>query len=72
MSPIPFVIITRPITNMPNNYNEIAGYQTNLYRTLNELTGFTACDNVKLDGVNKATEDEKTMIKTMLLNGVIL
>ena len=72
MSPIPFVIITRPITNMPNNYNEIAGYQTNLYRKLNDLTGFTACDNVKLDGVNMATEDEKTMIKTMLLNGVIL
>lgn len=72
MSPIPFVIITRPVTNMPNNYNEIAGYQTNLYRKLSDLTGFTACDNVKIDGVSKATEKEKEEIKSLLMNGVIL
>lgn len=71
LSPIPFIIIERPYTNMPNGYKEIYGLATNINSILSSLSGFTKCKNVKLYNVT-ATEQEKSQIKQLLESGVIL
>lgn len=71
LTSIPFLLYEKPYINMPDDYAEIAGYQTNIIGTLKDYTGFTVCDNVKISS-SIATETEKGYIKDMLMGGVIL
>ncbi len=67
---VPYVIIERVNTNIPDGFGNITGYATNLYSTLNGLKGFTQCEKVKI-AIN-GTSEESEMICNILESGVIL
>ena len=66
----PYVIIGRRHGYDANAYNEIYGYPVNKTVYLGNCGGFTRIKAINLQ--SSATEQEKTEIKTLLQNGVIL
>lgn len=67
---IPYLIITRPIAYDAANYSNYYGYPANKTVTLSNVSGFTRCKSVHVEGL-PATKEEKTMIETALKAGVI-
>lgn len=67
----PYVIIHRPIAQMPTNYQHYYGIPLNLNRKLSQVTGYTVVSQVFITSA-VATDEEITMITELLKNGVIL
>ena len=67
----PYVLVTRPISVVADQYKSLLGQPYQLDGTLGSQTGFVKVREVHLDGVT-ATEAEKTEIESMLKEGVIL
>ena len=67
----PFLIAQRPRQSLPEGYNKIEGYPSNISAVLGTLHGYTKIEQVEFEGLN-ATEAEKDEIKAMLQAGVIL
>lgn len=67
----PYLIIERPIPNMPADYNEFDGYPYYKSTTLGNCVGMTKCGEVHLD-VTGISSLEKDMIISELQKGVIL
>lgn len=67
----PYVLVTRPISVVADQYKSLLGQPYQLDGTLGSRTGFVKVREVHLDGVT-ATEAEKTEIESMLKEGVIL
>lgn len=63
--------LSRPVVKVPSNYGKTIGYILNETKVLNELTGYTICNNVIINNVN-CLGNEKTEIKNLLETGVIL
>lgn len=63
--------LSRPVVKVPTNYGKTIGYILNETKVLNELTGYTICNNVIINSIN-CLENEKTEIKSLLETGVIL
>lgn len=68
---IPYLIITRPQTNMPENYQHLQGLPSNAYVQLSACHGFTKVKNVNVQNII-AESEELEKIKTLLLDGVII
>lgn len=68
---IPYLIITRPQTNMPENFEHYQGLPSNVYTTLSSCSGFVKVKNVNVKNIN-AESSELDEIKTLLLDGVII
>lgn len=68
---IPYLIITRPQTNMPNNYEHYQGLPSNFYTSLSSCNGFTKVKNVDVSNIN-ADSNELDKIKSLLMEGVII
>ena len=68
----PYVIITHPVSAMPAGFNSIEGMPSNVYVTLGALSGFTRVRSVHLENIGNATDEEITMIKDLLTEGVII
>lgn len=68
---IPYLIITRPQTNMPNNYEHYQGIPSNFYTSLSSCNGFTKVKNVDVRNIN-ADSNELDEIKSLLMDGVII
>lgn len=68
---IPYLIITRPQTNMPNNYEHLQGVPSNYYVQLSSCHGFTQVKNVNVQNIN-AENEELNQIKTLLMEGVLI
>ena len=68
---VPYLIITRPIAYDAANYSNYYGYPANKTVTLSSVSGFTRCKSVHVEGL-PATEEEKTMIESILKEGVII
>ena len=67
----PYVLATRPISVVADQYKSLLGQPYQLDGTLGSQTGFVKVREVHLDGI-MATEAEKTEIEQMLKKGVIL
>lgn len=67
----PYVIISRPIQSVPENYNHYIGYPSNITATLEDLEGFTQLKSFHLDGFD-ATDEELEELDTLLRGGIIL
>lgn len=63
-----FLIIERPKIQYPSLYNHTFGKPCNLSMAINNLHGFTICENVDLTGIS-CTEEERYMIKNILESG---
>lgn len=67
-----FIVYNRPYRYTPTNFSKFFGRPSSATSLLKDLTGYTECGNVILNGIPDATEDEKKEIKTLLESGVIL
>lgn len=67
----PYLIITRPVQSLPQDFNSYRGYPSNITSLLGDLTGYTEVDTVYMKGIT-ATQDEIQMIESSLKGGVIL
>jgi hypothetical protein len=68
---IPYLIITRPQTNMAENFEHYQGLPSNVYSKLSSCRGFVKVKNVNVQNIN-AESAELDEIKTLLLDGVII
>lgn len=68
---IPYLIITRPQTNMAENYQHLQGIPSNTYTQLSACRGFVKIKNVNVQNII-AESEELEEIKTLLLDGVII
>lgn len=68
---IPYLIITRPQTNMAENYQHLQGIPSNTYTQLSACHGFVKVKNVNVQNII-ADSEELEEIKTLLLDGVII
>jgi hypothetical protein len=67
----PYVLVTRPISVVADQYKSLLGQPYQLDGTLGSRKGFVKVREVHLDGVT-ATETEKNEIERILKEGVIL
>lgn len=68
---IPYLIISRPQTNMAENYQHLQGIPSNTYTQLSACRGFVKVKNVNVQNII-AESEEVEEIKTLLLDGVII
>lgn len=68
---VPYLIISRPQTALPDNYLDIEGIGSNKTVTLNTCAGYTRVKEIYLQGVGDATEGELNELETLLKAGVI-
>lgn len=68
----PYITITRPITVVPLNYQEVTGYPSYIPSTLSECKGLCVCDDINLSGIEGATDSELERIKQLCKDGVII
>ena len=66
----PYLLVTRPVPNIPASYQEVNGYPSYVDHTLGSCTGLCVCDNIKLQGISGATESEMNRIIQMCKEGV--
>ena len=66
-----YIIITRPIQQMPDNYSKYVGYPSYITYKLGNLSGFTKVEEV-IDNTVAATDREKEEIERLLKEGVYL
>lgn len=67
----PYVLVTRPISVVADQYKSLLGQPYQLDGTLGSRKGFVKVREVHLDGIS-ATETEKNEIEQLLKEGVIL
>ena len=67
----PYVIIERPDMSVPYNLQHFVGQTCNITYTLGDLTGFTMCEYVHIEGCTGTAEEIKE-IETLLKEGVYL
>lgn len=68
----PFVIVSRPEQNIPQNYGRFFGYPSNVYTTIGSVSGYTEIGSVHVNGLTGATLDEVEEVERLLKGGVIL
>lgn len=67
----PYAIIHRPRQSVPEHYNEMAGYPSNVTKTLGDCTGFTSVRTMKYDGL-PFTDGEILALDGILKGGVYI
>lgn len=67
----PYVLVTRPISFIPDSYESLIGRPYQTTASLGSQTGFVKVREVHLDGIT-ATEAEKEEIERILKKGVII
>ena len=65
----PYLIIERPVPNVPENYSAIKGNTSNVTVTLGNCSGFTQISDMQIKYIS-ATDAEKTQIMNLLASGV--
>ena len=65
----PYLIIERPVPNVPDNYSAIKGNTSNVTVTLGDCSGFTQISDMQIKYIS-ATDAEKTQILNLLKSGV--
>lgn len=65
----PYLIIERPVPNVPDNYSAIKGTTSNVSVTLGDCSGFTQISDMQIKHIS-ATDAEKTQILNLLTSGV--
>lgn len=65
----PYLIIERPVPNVPSNYASIKGNTSNVTATLGNCSGFTQVADMQIKHIS-ATDAEKAQIINLLTTGV--
>lgn len=69
--PCPYVIIERPVSHFPANYNAERGMPLLVTKQISSCRGFTIAENIILDGI-ECTDAEKEKIRALFKSGVII
>lgn len=69
---IPFIIVKRTKPYNAVNYNQFYGSPANATIRLGDVSGFTRVKKVHVENISNATNEEKIMIRDMLMAGVIV
>lgn len=69
---VPHIIINRPNYGEPERFEEIMGRAANTDVILGNIKGFTQIREMRLDGLDEATDEEKEEIINILRSGAIL
>lgn len=67
----PYIILSRPIQSLPENYNSFHGYVSNITMKLKDCEGYTQVDSIHIDNV-PCMEEEKTRLLQILKEGIII
>ena len=67
----PYLIGEIPRQSVPKNYNQFAGYPSNISAVLGDLSGYTEVETIYLAGIT-ATSDELNEIENLLKSGVYI
>lgn len=67
----PYLILSRPIQSLPNEYNTFRGYVSNITLSLSECSGYTKVAEIHLEKIT-ATEAEISEIESLLKSGVLI
>lgn len=67
----PYIIIERPLQQMPYNYPNYIGIPLNMTKTLSQVSGFTVVSDIFMAS-SQATDEEIKMITSKLKQGVVL
>lgn len=67
----PYLILSRPIQSLPENYNSFRGYVSNVTMKLKDCKGYTQIDSIHIDNV-PCMEEEKTRLLQILKDGIII
>ena len=67
----PYLILSRPIQSLPDNYNSFHGYVSNITMKLKDCKGYTQVDLIHIDNV-PCMEEEKTRLLQILKEGIII
>lgn len=67
----PYVVISRKIQSLPENYQIYNGYPSNISAKLSSLKGFVKVSKIHLDGI-PCTESELDEISEYLTGGIII
>lgn len=67
----PYLILSRPIQSLPENYNSYRGFVSNITMKLKDCKGYTQVDLIHIDNVS-CMEEEKTRLLQILKDGVII
>lgn len=67
----PYIIIERPIQQMPSDYSNFIGIPLNMTQQLSTISGFTVVSQIFMAS-SSATDDELNMIDSLLRQGVII
>lgn len=65
----PYLIIERPVPNVPANYSAVKGNTSNVTVTLGDCSGFTQISDMQIKYIS-ATDAEKNQILSLLASGV--
>lgn len=68
----PYIIVKRTRPYNADRYNEFYGSPANATIRLGDVSGFTRVKKVHVDTLPNATNEEKIMIRDMLMGGVII
>lgn len=66
----PYISVTRPITVIPESFQEIEGYPSYIYGKLSSYKGLCICDDIDLTGLSGATENELDEIRNICKSGI--
>ena len=66
----PFIILSRPIQSLAEDYNTYRGFVSNIAMTLGDCAGYTEVEEIHLENIS-ATENEISEIENLLKTGVI-
>lgn len=66
----PYIIITRPVTAIPENYQTVHGFPSYVKNTLGEYQDLCICYDIDLSNINDATENELNEIRQLCREGV--
>ena len=69
---IPYLIISRPQTELNGHEPHMSGLPSNDYITLSSRSGFIRCKHVHVVGIDNATASEKDEIERLLKQGVMI
>lgn len=67
----PYLVISRPQTNLANSFESFLGKPANYTTTLSSASGFVSCTDVHLVNCN-ATDNETAEIESLLKSGIII
>lgn len=67
----PYLILSRPIQSLPENYSAFHGFVSNVTMNLKDCNGYTQVDSIHIDNV-PCMEEEKTQLLRILKEGIII